>query len=249
MLRIAIKYRISEALSAVSGFEVWDFDIKQRRQDDGVWIDIRYRYQPEFKFTATVTLAQTFAVDSDDVVAESDEEIEITIDAVPGAILGRDGCVLVGLDSLYASIEEWVARLEDELLGTVRTQVLSAQQRSLGQLGKHLEQVQNRPIPPARVRTFRERLTRVEDVVVELRSGIEEAESRGEEIRADFERLRELAGVLQERDFLNAVLVRLIKHLWDEENLGLIDGVGRATQALFEDRARGRAVAVAQSSK
>lgn len=247
MLRIAIKYRISEALSAVPGFEVWDFDIKQRKRDDGIWIDIRYRYQPDLRFTATVTTAKTFELESDEVLAENDEEIEIATEASPGAILSCDESVLIGLESLYASIEEWACRLEDELVGAVRTRVLSAQQKSLSQLGKHLSQIQDRPTPPDRVRRYRERLARVESVVVELRSGAADASARADEIRADFERLRMLAGVLNERSFLNAVLVRLVKHLWDEETLGLIDGVGLATQALFEDRARGRAAVAAKS--
>lgn len=232
MLRVSIKYAVSEALSSVPGCEVWDFDIKQRDEAEGISLEIRYRYRPDLHLRILFAGEQAaIRVDLDS------EEIElsapsIAIEAVPGLLRGREAHSVGSLDELYEAIADWAGRLDVELEASVRTRVLSAQRKAITLLGESLQSIPDRPIPSARVQGLRARLERVEAVVVELRGN--DDEERIEEIHEDFESLRARAAVLNERDFLYSVLVRLVKHLWDEENLSVVDGVGRATRALFD---------------
>ena len=239
MLRVSIKYGISEALSSVPGYEVWDFEIKQRDEAEGISLEIRYRYMPDLHMRIALT-GDEGAISVD--LESNDIELavpSIAIEAVPGALNGREAHTVASLDDLYECIAAWAGRLDVELAASVRTRVLSAQQKAISRLGESLKGIPDRPISQPRVQSYRTRLERVEAVVVELR-GKDDA-ARIEEIHEDFESLRARAAVLNERDFLYSVLVRLVKHLWDEESLSVVDGVGRATRALFDAPAPGLA--------
>ena len=244
MLRTSIKYAISEALSAVDGYEVWDFDLKQCRDGDGICVEIRYRYDAALRFTALIVEGEhgdaiTVDLEAEETEFETESQLEIAVEAAPGPVASRESFVVNELEELYGALTQWVARLDEEFAAAAGTRVLTAQQKALTQLGQHLDKVENRPLASDRLHRIRGRLERVEEVVAELRG--EDDEDRRDEIREDFERLHECAELLGERDFLHFVLVRLVKHLWDEDNLRVVEGAPRAMQALFE-----RAAAVAR---
>lgn len=230
MLRAAIKHGITKALSTRAGFEVWDFEIKEEQPSpERVTIDIRYRYQPGLCFNAAIT-------------ARSAEgkvpTYEITAEAVPGEVGEKDALLLAGRQELCTAIERWTSRIEEELSARPSNRVLQAQEKAISYLEKHLLDIPDQRLTRERIQEYRRRLDRLEAAVIELRAPRDTNGARAETIRQEFACLRTRLEVLGERSFLHAVLVRLVKYFWDDENLRIIEAGSRAAQDFLKDQDR-----------
>jgi len=255
MLRAAIKHGISEALSASPGFEVADFDIQQTGTlEEGIRLEIRYRYEADFRFVATFSGIDDDNEDSFGTVEigadmpgneqilelthdEARAEHEIEIEVFPGELTGRDAFTVWSCDELGECIRAWTSRLDEELLALAENKVIIAQHKALAQLRKHLANVPDKRMTRQRIELYRRRLDQLETTVLALRAGdADDPEERAEEIREEFDSLRDRVAALSERSFLEAVLVRLVKYFWDDENLRIVEGASRAAEELFGDR-------------
>jgi len=241
MLRAAIKHGISKALSTRAGFEVWDFEIKEEQPSaDRVSIEIRYRYQPGLWFSAVIT-------------AKSEEgripTHEITAESVPGEVGEKEVLLLASRHELYTAIERWTTRIEEELSARPSNRVLAAQQKAIAYLEKHLLDIPDQRLTRESILVYRQRLDRLEAAVIELRAPRKDGTNgeRAEAVRQEFACLRTRLEVLGERSFLHAVLVRLVKHFWDDENLRIIEAGSRAAQAFLKDQDHSLATARAET--
>jgi len=237
MLRAAIKYGISKALSTRAGFEVWDFEIREEQPSpDRVTLDIRYRYHPSLCFNAAIT-------------TKSEEgkvpSYEITAQAVPGEVGEKEELLLAGRQELCTAIERWTTRIEEELSARPSNRVLAAQQKAISYLEKHLLDIPDQQLTRERIHEYQRRLERLEAAVIELRTPRSESANgaHAEAVRQEFACLRSRLEVLGERSFLHSVLVRLVKHFWDDENLRIIEAGSRAAQAFLADPEHSLAVA------
>jgi hypothetical protein len=236
MLRAAVKHGISKALSARAGFEVWDFDIKEEQPTpEKATVEIRYRYHPSLYFIAAIT-----AKGPDGALPT----YEIAAEAVPGEVGQKEVLALAGRQELFAAIERWTTRIEEELLARPSNRVLVAQQKAIAYLDKHLLDVPDHRLTRDQIREYRRRLDRLEAAVIELR-GNGKDQAHADEIRQEFDCLRSRLEVLGERSFLHAVLVRLVKYFWDDENLRIIEAGSRAAQDFLKDQEHQRPPLVA----
>ena len=226
MLRAAVKHGISNALSTRTGFEVWDFDITEEQPSPGTTVvGIKYRYHPSLTFVATIE-------------ATADEggqpAYRITAEAVPGEVGQKEQVSLSGRSELFAAVERWTARIEEELYARPLNRVLAAQQKAISYLEKHLLDIPDNRMTRERVDEYRRRLRRLQTAVVAIRARPGEpaavATERAEAVREEFECLHTRVEVLGERSFLHAVLVRLVKYFWDDENLRIVEAGSRAAQ-------------------
>jgi len=229
MLRAAIKHGISKALSSSAGFEVWDFEIKEEQPSlDRVTIEIRYRYQPSLFFTA--------AIDAKSVAGQV-PTYEISAEAVPGEVGEKETLALAGRQELFKAIERWTGRIEEELSARPSNRVLAAQQKAISYLEKHLLDIPDQRLTREQIAEYRHRLERLEAAVIEIRAprkdGVHDA--RADAVRQEFASLRSRLEVLGERSFLHAVLVRLVKYFWDDENLRIVEAGSRAAQDFLRD--------------
>jgi hypothetical protein len=67
-------------------------------------------------------------------------------------------------------------------------------------------------------------------------------------VRREFDCLRHRLEVLGERSFLHAVLVRLVKHFWDDENLRIIEAGSRAAREFLQEQERSLAQGAARDA-
>ncbi|MCK6462039.1 MAG: hypothetical protein L6Q95_19325, partial [Planctomycetes bacterium] len=229
MLRAAIKHGITKALSTRTGFEVWDFEIKEEQPSpERVTIDIRYRYQPGLSFRAAIA-------------AKGEEgkvpTYEITAEAVPGEVGEKEMLLLAGRHELCTAIERWTSRIEEELSARPSNRVLQAQEKAISYLEKHLLDIPDQRLTRERIQEYRRRLDRLEAAVIELRAPRDGGNSaRAEAVRQEFASLRTRLEVLGERSFLHAVLVRLVMYFWDDENLRIVEAGSRAAQDFLTDQ-------------
>jgi hypothetical protein len=229
MLRAAIKHGISKALSTSAGFEVWDFDIKEEQPSpERATVEIRYRYHPGLYFNAAI-------------VAMGEEgqvpTYEISAEAVPGEVGEKETLRLAGRQELFKAIERWTTRIEEELSARPSNRVLAAQQKAIAYLEKHLLDIPDAGLTREQIIEYRRRLERLEAAVIELRAPKKDLAngSRADAVRQEFAALRSRLEVLGERSFLHAVLVRLVKYFWDDENLRIIEAGSRAAQDFLRD--------------
>jgi hypothetical protein len=230
MLRAAIKHGISKALSTRAGFEVWDFEIKEEQPSpDRVTIDIRYRYQPGLCFAAVIAAKG---------VEGKVPTYEISAEAVPGEVGEKDVLLLAGRHELFTAIERWTTRIEEELSARPSNRVLGAQQKAISYLEKHLLAIPDHRLTREQIHEYLRRLDRLEAAVIELRAPRNEHGNgaRAETVQQEFACLRSRLEVLGERSFLHAVLVRLVKYFWDDENLRIIEAGSRAAQDFLKDQ-------------
>ncbi len=229
MLRAAIKHGISKALSSSAGFEVWDFEIKEEQPSpDRVTVEIRYRYQPSLFFTAAITARS---------VGGQVPTHEISAEAVPGEVGEKEALALAGRQELFKAIERWTGRIEEELSARPSNRVLAAQQKAISYLEKHLLDIPDQRLTRDQIVEYRRRLERLEGAVIEIRAPRKENANgtRAEVVRQEFAALRSRLEVLGERSFLHAVLVRLVKYFWDDENLRIVEAGSRAAQDFLRD--------------
>jgi len=192
-------------------------------------VDIRYRYRPGFLFQAIFS-----------PTGDSPRDFAMAVEAVPGELGDREAFPVHTLAELYRAIERWTGRLEEELVARPKNRVLVAQQKAIAYLEKHLPDIPDRALTAEQIREYRRRLERLEAAVLELRApvGSEDYDQRSLEIREEFDCLRRHIEVLGERSFFHAVLVRLVKYFWDEENLRLVEAGSRAAQQFLGNRHR-----------
>lgn len=228
MLRAAIKHGICNALSARAGFEVWDFEIKEEQPSpDRETIEIRYRYQPGLYFSAAITAKS---------VDGNVPTYEIVADAVPGEVGEKETLTLGSRRELCAAIEGWTTRIEEELNARPSNRVLAAQEKAISYLEKHLLDIPDQRLTREQIVEYRRRLERLEAAIVELRAAKKDNGGRADAVRQEFLSLRGRLEVLGERSFLHAVLVRLVKYFWDDENLRIIEAGSRAAQDFLKDQ-------------
>ncbi len=227
MLRAAIKHGISKALATSAGFEVWDFDIKEEQPSpERATVEIRYRYHPGLYFTAAIT-----AVGEEGQVPT----YEISAEAVPGEVGQKETLRLAGRQELFKAIERWTTRIEEELSARPSNRVLAAQQKAIVYLEKHLLDIPDAGLTREQITEYRRRLERLEAAVVEIRVPKKDHTNGADAVRQEFAALRSRLEVLGERSFLHAVLVRLVKYFWDDENLRIIEAGSRAAQDFLRD--------------
>jgi hypothetical protein len=240
MLRAAIKHGITKALSTRTGFEVWDFEIREEQPSpDRVTIDIRYRYQPGLSFRAAIA-------------AKGEEgkvpTYEITAEAVPGEVGEKEMLLLAGRHELCTAIERWTSRIEEELSARPSNRVLQAQEKAISYLEKHLLDIPDQRLTRERIQEYRRRLDRLEAAVIELRAPRDGGNTaRADVVRQEFASLRTRLEVLGERSFLHAVLVRLVMYFWDDENLRIVEAGSRAALDFLTDQDRSLAAARAEA--
>lgn len=230
MLRAAIKHGISKALSSSAGFEVWDFEIREEQpSQDKVTIEIRYRYHPGLCFFAAITARS---------VDGNVPTYEISAEAVPGEVGEKEMLVLAGRQELCTAIERWTMRIEEELSARPSNRVMAAQQKAIAYLEKHLLDIPDQHLTREQITEYRRRLERLEAAVIEIRAPKKDHSNgtRAEAVRQEFASLRSRLEVLGERSFLHAVLVRLVKYFWDDENLRIIEAGSRAAQDFLKDQ-------------
>lgn len=224
MLRAAIKYGVSEALSVRPGFEVWDFDLVEKQEEDSVTLRITYRYHRGCTFKAIFEPVE---------VAGGLPRYSISVEHTPGEIRQVDRFELEGRHELFDALERWTGCLEEELLSRTSSAVLGAQRKALAKLDKHVQDLPQVPIQPDHAAMYRERLDTLEDAIVRLHPDDEE------DVREEFDSLRERVGFLDERSFFRAVLVRLIRYFWDERNLQLVSAGQQAAEEFLGFRGQG----------
>jgi hypothetical protein len=217
MLRASIKYGVSEALSVRPGFEVWDFELSEKKDGEATTLLITYRYHRGCTFKATFTKRESEG---------SAPNYDIVVDHTPGEIQQRETYTIDARSDLFDAIERWTSCLEEELLSRSSSAVLSAQRKALSSLEVQVRNLPQTPITDEDAAIYGERLERLEGVLLKLNPDQEE------EIRDEFECLRERVFMLDERSFFHAVLVRLIRYFWDERNLKLVEE-GRAAAEEF----------------
>jgi len=232
MLRAAVKHGISSALSSRTGFEVWDFEITvEQPSADTTVVAIRYRYHPGLSFNVTIE-------------ATPDESgvptYRISAETVPGEVGQTEKLSLAGRSELFAAVERWTDRIEEELYARPLNRVLEAQQRAIAYLEKHLLDIPDDRMTRDRIDEYRGRLRRLQTAVVAILARPGEpaaaAAERAEAVRREFECLHARVEVLGERSFLHAVLVRLVKYFWDDENLRIVEAGSRAAQEFLRRR-------------
>jgi hypothetical protein len=222
MLRDSIKHAISRALSAPAGVEIWDFDTREETAPGGgVVIEMRYRYHPDCIFKATFSAATADGGGAPGIVTE----------AMPGELLRRETGAAATLTELCGQIETWAGRLGDELAARSASRLLAAQQKALMSLGRHLRDLPDRALGKQQAADYRKRLGALERAVLALHTPDATSTAR---IRAEFAGLADRAGAMGERSFLQAVLVRLVQHFWDEERLGLAEAGARAARDFLD---------------
>jgi hypothetical protein len=160
---------------------------------------------------------------------------EISAEAVPGEVGQKETLVLAGRPELFAAIERWTTRIEEELLARPSNRVLAAQEKAISYLEKHLLDIPDHRLTREQIREYRDRLERLEAAVVELRG---KDPARADAVRREFECLRARLEILGERSFLHAVLVRLVKYFWDDENLRIVEAGSRAAQEFLREQER-----------
>ena len=231
MLTAAVKQGISRALSTHPGFEVWDFDMREDQTSEGkTTLSIRYRYHPGLLLVATVSPRATHGGTPD---------YDIGVEVVPGSMRHKESFAVAGRKDLFDAIERWAGRIEEELFARPINRVLEAQQKALHFLQQHLLELPDQRMSAEHIRDYRARLDRLESAVIELRAGEggdgEYRDARTVEIRDEFECLRQRVEILGERSFFHAVLVRLVKYFWDDENLRIVEAGSRAAQEFLGD--------------
>jgi hypothetical protein len=224
MLRAAIKYGVSEALSVRPGFEVWDFDLQEKQDDDFVTLLITYRYHRGCTFKAIFE-----PVDLDSGLPR----YSISVEHRPGEIREVDRFMLEGRHELFDALERWTGCLEEELLSKSSSSVLGAQRRALAKLETHVRELPQVPIQPDHAAMYRERLDTLEDAIIRLHPEDED------DIRDEFDSLRDRVRFFDERSFFRAVLVRLIRYFWDERNLQLVSAGQQAAEDFLGFRGQG----------
>jgi len=187
-----------------------------------VTTEIRYRYLTECTFRAVFEPREENGLPAYDIDAVS----------TPGVLMRREQLQAATVEDLYTQIERWTGFLADELIAHRASRVLAAQQKALHALGAHLRDLPDRPLSRARCAEYALRVEKLESAVLEANTDAGGIAA----IKADFASLRECVGALGERSFLQAVLVRLIQHFWDEQNLRLVEDGNQAATAFLGGR-------------
>lgn len=217
MVRASFLNEIGTVISASNFFDVNDFDISTKEENRNYSLQIQYKYDRRFWFTAQIPKAKS-----------SDAKISVTTS--PGEINEKETNSVDSKYGLSRSVGEWLVRMREELLAIPVYRQVNEQRRNLEETLKRLQDVEEVAFSREEADEIKAELDKLKEQMIEhIKSNAEGRAEQNQKIQAitnDVDALKSSVDVLSKPNWARAAITRFYKWAKDPDNRGLIkDGV------------------------
>ncbi len=197
-------------------FRDTDFSVVFKNEQTDQVLEITYRYEPKYAFTARMPLV-------DEVVTEP---VYAAITASPGKIFDKEATASVNAVALEDHIRAWLQRLDDELSSIPVQRQLEEQQQEIDKLCEQLGNIPKDYFSRQEAEYLKGRLDDLEARLTEnLRAATEdqtELQTKIDEISNDMSALKDNIDVLNKRGWAKALVTRTFEWAKDPVNRKLL---------------------------
>lgn len=234
MLREQFLSNIRKALHR-AGYFPDDFVVTQRQDKYDTVLDIRYQFQPKFRFVARIT---TKAPSLGEIAFPAPEALgTIKIIASPGDFLKEEEFGVEESKDIIREISGWVDRVAGEIKALPEQRQIEEQRQLLEQLTAQFEEASEGGFTKVEAEALRGRLDELEERLTgSIRSHIEnqkEANAKIRRLHREIETLKSQVEVLSKKGWTKSMMIRIANWLKDPTNQQLLKSGGELAKSVL----------------
>lgn len=221
MVRASFLNEIHKAISETNFFDVNDFNISTKDEQQVTTLVIRYKYHADFWYAVNIS--------------QSGSDMPFT--SCPGELHKKENGKVTSKYALNISIREWLTRVREELLALPVHRQADEQRQALEDIFNRLKNVEDVAFTREEAEGLKTELDKLKEQMIEhIKAGIQnqaEQAAKIQTINNDVDALKANVNILNKPNWARTAITRLYKWSKDPDNRGLIkDGVEVTTKLL-----------------